>query len=107
MAENVPTPSPEILALIEEYNRLSHAMMTGVGYDLEYNRKQAEPKHVRAGINSALVCISALTKLFMAKGLISELEYWQALNAEMAAEVARYEASLEARTGGRTKVTLV
>lgn len=100
-------PNIEVKALIDEYNRLCHAMMTGVGYDLEYNRKQAEPKHVRSGINSALVSHSALAKLLMAKGLITDLEYWQAVVTEMDAEVKRYEASLEARTGGKTKIKLV
>lgn len=111
MSESKPTVSPEVLELLREYARLNHAMMTGIGYDLEYNPQQAEDKHVRSGINSALVSHSALAKLLMAKGLITELEYWQAVIKELRNEVKSYEDKLESilekRTGNRTKITLV
>lgn len=98
--------------LQDRYQAACHAMQTGVMYDQEYNPKDKEPKHLRVGINVAHCDHAALVQLLMSKGIITELEYWQAITAEMEREVERYAAkitaALKARTGrDDTQITLL
>src|SRR5690349_12349124 len=95
------TPDPSIAALIERYHELAHAMQSGVAWELQRDPTPGTPKHLRVGVNVALCDHSALVKLLIAKGLITEQEYWTAVVAEMAAEVQRYEERLS-QTYGRT-----
>jgi hypothetical protein len=104
---NQQVPSPEVQALIEEYDRLSHAMMTGVGHDVQLRPESTSAKHVRTGINAALVSHAALVRLLMEKRLITDVEYWRAAVEEMRREVERYEQILSESTGGRTSIRLV
>ena len=78
---------------VKRITNAQHAMQSGVAYEMELsNRHQAtEPKHLRVGINNALVEVSALAKLFIDKGLISELEYLGALANAYEEEQHRYE----------------
>jgi hypothetical protein len=106
----IPAGNPdqeEIDRLMAEYNRLAHAMQTGVGHVMQRDPKSTEPKMLRTGMNSALVSHSALVKLLFRKGVITELEYWTALVEEMRAEVQSYTDQLELMLGGKTKITLV
>lgn len=93
---------------LEEYARrygaALHAMQSGVKFEQENGSTDGTPKHLRVGINSALVDNAALTKLLIDKGIITALEYVKALAEGMEAEKARYEALLSMRTG--KKVTL-
>ncbi len=88
----------------EKYEALCHAMQTGVAYEMEYGSKDTEPKHLRVGINSALVNDAALTRLLIKKGIITEEEYTVEVTEEMQREVTRYEERLTSRLG--TKVSL-
>lgn len=83
-----------------EYEALCHAMQSGVAAVMNYDVQPTTPKHLRVGVNSALVDSGALAKLLMAKGVISELEYYTALRAGMRAEVENYKTYLAARMGG-------
>jgi hypothetical protein len=53
-------------------------------------------KHLRVGVNTALVDQGSLARLLIAKGVITEEEFAAALADGMEAEVRRYEALLGA-----------
>lgn len=76
-----------------------HAMQTGIAYIMEYDPKCVEPKHLRVGINTALVEAGAMAKLLIKKGLITEDEYYQALIEGVGEEVERYKTELKGHLG--------
>jgi hypothetical protein len=84
---------------MDEYRALAHAMQTGVAAQMQFDPVVAgtTPKHLRVGVNSALVDSSALAKLLMDKGVITLDEYETALVEGMRAERDRYVAWLEGR----------
>lgn len=96
----------------ERYEQAIHAMQTGVKMelDLDYPGEFEDAnlrhkfKHLRTGINSALVETSMLAKLLIDKGLLTEAEYIKRLADAMEAEVKRYEQRLSLRLG--TTITL-
>jgi hypothetical protein len=103
------SPDPEILALQQEYLRLCHAMQSGVLYHLHIEGTDDETslfgaKHVRVGINSALIQNSALAGLLIEKGVITELEYWESQVDAWQREVALYENLLSTRMGVEVKL---
>lgn len=83
----------EVEALWKEYTDLAHAVQTGVSYDIArgVDVAGANAKHLRTGVNSALVQNSALVNLLMSKGIITELEYVTALRDGMKQEKEKYE----------------
>lgn len=67
-------------------------MQTGVKYEMETGRDSATtPKHLRVGVNSAMVAQAGLVKLLIDKGLITEDEYFESQADAMEEEVKRYE----------------
>ena len=84
---------------VERYERASHAVQTGVAYDLEHDPSSGTPKHLRVGINLRATDHAALAGLLIAKGIITTDEYLKALADEAEAEVKRYETILSARVG--------
>lgn len=74
-----------------------HAMQTGVMYEMETaalrgaRHESSEPKHLRAGINSAMVSHGALVKLLVEKGILTWDEYVTSQADAMEAEVVLYE----------------
>jgi len=93
-------------ALQTEYRNLCHAMQSGVAASMGLVGDHAtEPKHLRVGINSAMVEHSAIVLLLVDKGIISEVEYFTALRDIMKREVEKYESQLSSVTG--KKVTLI
>lgn len=93
------TDQERIAELTREYHQLAHAMQSGVAAEMTHHPQPTEPKHLRTGINSSLVNSSALGKLLIDKGLITELEYVQAMRDGMAEEVQRYEQRLTEHYG--------
>ncbi len=94
-----PSTDPEVLALWERYRALGHALQSGVAFTMPIAPKETEPKHLRVGINIALSDGSALVRLLIAKGLITEREYVEAVIAGLEAEVESYKARLAAHYG--------
>lgn len=88
----------------ERYEKALHAMQSGVAMEMNFNSKPTDPKHMRVGINSALVDSSSLARLLMDKGIITKDEYIEAMTVGMEAEAARYEKHLSDHYG--TNVTL-
>lgn len=96
----------------QTYRSLLHAMQSGVlisaqldGYvDSNYPRNDLSPKHLRVGIDSALVSLDALVSLLVDSGTFTQDEWNRALNKAMKKEVETYEQKLTERIG--TKVVL-
>lgn len=76
----------------QRYQAAAHAMQSGVAFEHGRGSNDGSPKHLRVGVNSALVNDAALTKLLVEKGVITEDEYLQAVTIEMETEAERYEA---------------
>jgi hypothetical protein len=93
----------------QRYAAAAHAMQSGVAMDMKTDpggsRGGTTPKHLRVGVNSALVTQAALASLLVAKGVITQDEYVEAVADEMEKEKARFEQLLSERFGGQ-KVTL-
>lgn len=87
----------------ERYLQAAHAMQTGVALEHARGSDDATPKHLRVGINSALVNDAALVRLLIDKGVLTLAEYERAVADQMEREVADYEARLSA-TGTQVKL---
>jgi hypothetical protein len=72
-------------------NSLLHAIQTGVAYEHGLGSKDQEPKHLRVGINSALVSVAAVTKLLVDRQIIVEKDYWTYYIDQLEDELARYQ----------------
>ena len=95
------TDQERIDTAAQRYNAAAHAMQSGVAAE---NGRDQEPKHLRVGVNSALVDSSSLAKLLIDKGVITPVEYHEAIADGMEAEVRRYEERLSRAKG--VKITL-
>jgi hypothetical protein len=98
------------------YPALAHAIQTGTAQTMEIQNQAVDkgeisasqpghsPKMLRTGINMAMVEQSAVAKLLIDKGIITEEEYRQALIDGLQAEKDRFEAQLSEHYG--TKISL-
>lgn len=92
---------------LAEYARLGHAIQTGVAYEMNNPAiKATEPKHLRTGLNCVMSDFGSLGRLLIAKGVITEDEYYAAVLNGLRAEVAFYEQRLNAAYGGGNRITL-
>jgi hypothetical protein len=87
-----------------EYMELAHAMQTGVAMEMNYNPRPTEPKHLRVGVNSAMVENAALVRLLIEKGIITESEWMRALRDSMKTEVESYEDRLSVAMSAKVKL---
>lgn len=76
-----------------------HACMSGARFALEAGTASNEPKHVRNGIDSALVSCAAMFNLLKKKGIITEIEYLEAMAEAWETEHRRYEKELSDHYG--------
>lgn len=99
---------PEVIAAHNNAYRLSmHAMQTGVTYVMTRDPKETQPKHLRVGVNAALVDAGALARLLIAKGIITEGEYAAALAQGARIEHEMYEERVnELLVDGKGRITL-
>ena len=74
------------------WEEAAHGVQTAVAYEMGMGGKATDPKHLRTGINAAMVDHAALAYLLIEKGIINEVEYKEAIRKAMNHEVARYEA---------------
>lgn len=111
-----PTDEDRLHALQHDYTDLLHAMQSGceygaggmtgtppIGPQAAVDRWR-EQKHLRVGVNSVNVSLGALSKLLVAKGVITDLEYAQTLVDELRTYVGELEQEISAKFG--IKVTL-
>ncbi len=90
---------------MDDYVSKCHAMQSGVAMKMNLDPSETSPKHLRVGVNSAMVDSSALAKLLIDKGIITMEEYEAAITEGMAREVALYEQWLTEHMNG-SKITL-
>lgn len=94
-----PIPSPSQAA---EMQLLSHRVQSGIAFlmsNAEMHGKrfpQCEPKHLRVGINSAMIEASALARLMLAKKICTADEYFEMIIQVWREEVERYQADVAA-----------
>mgnify|MGYP001109260242 CR=1 FL=1 len=76
------------------YEAAMHGMQSAVAFEMNLpgRRSATEPKHLRVGVNSAMIDSATLARLLIAKGLFTAEEYAEALRLEANNELARYEA---------------
>ena len=87
-----------------DYFELCHAMQPGVASKMGYDPAETEPKHLRVGVNSALVSNGALVQLLIDKGVFAQAEYEAKLNEYMEREVKSYKADLSEHFGKPVKL---
>jgi hypothetical protein len=78
----------------QRYVEACHAMQSGVALKMQFNPKDTSPKHLRVGVNSAMIDSAALATLLIKKGIFTEEEYVEALADKMEEEVALYQKEL-------------
>lgn len=86
------------------YAAACHAMQSGVAALIGVGETFAPPKHLRVGIDSAMVTDAALARLLIEKGIFNEREYTIAAADEMERLVERYEKRCSEKFG--RKITL-
>ena len=82
---------------MSEYLKLGHAMQSGVAAKMALDPSESTPKHLRVGVNLAMVDHAALVRILLEKGLFTEAEYERALTDQMAREVQAYRDWFTAR----------
>jgi hypothetical protein len=111
MTQSQQPQQPTQQEIIDQYHALLHAMQSGVAADIGQQLPRTEDpqmvnflKHMRVGVNSTMCDQAALVRIFVAKGLFTDAEYFQALVEEMKREVERYEKTLSERFGRPVKL---
>lgn len=74
----------------DRYVAAAHAMQSGVAMEMNINPGPTLPKHLRVGINAAMSDSAALVKLLVAKGVITDDEYYKAIADQMEEERDKY-----------------
>lgn len=90
----------------QRYVTALHAMQAGVAVEMNYNPAPTTPKHLRVGVNSAMVNDKALVEALVEKGVITMEDYWRHLAEAAEAEAQAYTDRLSDMMGG-VKVTLI
>jgi hypothetical protein len=76
---------------LHRYTAATHAMQTGVALEMQQRTAPTELKHLRVGVNAAMCDHTALVKILIKKGVLTQDEYEKAIADEMELEVKRYE----------------
>lgn len=88
------------------YDKAMHGMQAGIQMKIQFQvASECEPKHLRVGINSAMVDTGAMAKLLVAKGVFTEEEYLESLVEFAEREHKMYEEELSVLL--QKKITLV
>lgn len=93
-----PVPSPEqAQKLLELGHRVQSAIAFFEGRKTSHGQRHAatEPKHLRVGVNSALVETSALGALLFRKGVFTAEEYYDSLIEVWEREVENHRAMVK------------
>ena len=95
--------------LSERYQRLAHAMQSGVKMVMNWEdgpqpdnieESSTSPKHLRTGINAAMSDAGGLVRLLIDKGIITQEDYLTAICEAMEDVVKRYEEQIKKHFGG-------
>lgn len=100
-----PEEVGRVAALKERYVAALHAMQSGVAAklgaaaDRGRDMEDCSPKHLRVGVNAAMVDHGALVSVLLKRKLITEAEYWESVVETMEREVELYKAALKRKLG--------
>jgi hypothetical protein len=95
-------PTPEQAELLRS---LPHRVQSAIAFIADNRARTGkryeslEPKHLRVGINNALVEASAIGRLLMEKGIITPAEYYDSIIELLEEEVRRYQEDVTAEFG--------
>lgn len=92
---------------LARYRAALHAMQTGVGYMMNYDPAETSPKHLRAGINSAMLELGFLHKALIEKGVFTEEEFAAGLAEFAEKERDSYVEKLKGYLGSGAEIKLV
>lgn len=84
----------------QRYITAMRAMQSGVALDIEHNPQTVSPKHLRVGLNSAMVTDAAMAGLLIDKGFFTREEYVKAIADQMEREAESYRKKISERLGG-------
>ena len=82
---------------LQRYYAAAYAVQSAVAYEIGLDERNGTscsattPKQLRAGINMAMAEHSAIAKLLISKGIITDHEYTKAIADAAETECARYE----------------
>lgn len=79
------------------YHEAMHGVQTGVEIEMNSGSKATHPKHLRVGVDSAMVNDAALARLLVKKGLFTWEEYREEIRLEANRELDRYEDRVRGR----------
>lgn len=89
--------SDRIAELRQKMFQLQHAMQTGVAVKMNFEQDETTPKHLRVGVNMAMIESGTLAGLLLSKGVFTEEEYYTALIEGLEHEIEMYKAFLAQR----------
>jgi hypothetical protein len=98
---------------LAEYKRLMHAIQTGIGMQISIDNSGADVnldpnlrahKHLRTGIDGSKADFGALARLLIAKGVITEQEYFEALLDGLRREKEMHESELSEHFGYKVRL---
>lgn len=77
-------------------------MQSGVAFEMSAGVSvETSPKHLRVGVNSAMVDAGAVATLLIAKGIFTHEEYVKAIADQMEIEAESYRKRISERAGRR------
>ena len=76
------------------YYQRMHAVQSAIAFSLSTGAVDASPKHLRVGVDSAMVQIGATGMILIEKGVCTELEYFQAMAEFASRELESREAEM-------------
>lgn len=79
------------------YKAALHAMQTGVGHLMNFDKNEVNLKHLRVGINSSHVSNSALADLLIEKGIIEREDFYRKLAEFAEKERDEYKRRIQER----------
>jgi len=91
--------------LAQEYVELGHAVQSGIAACIGIGWDGTTPKHLRVGIDTSKSDQAALAKLLIEKGVITEVEYYEALVEGLKEEVEGYVRLYKLLAGTEAKIS--
>lgn len=86
-------------ALWTRYTEAAHGVQTGVAMEIAGGSEASTPKHLRTGLDLRAAEHEGLVRLLIAKGVLTEDEYTQAMAEAAERERDRYADRLTTRLG--------
>ena len=94
----------EEIELNERYLAAMHAVQSGIKMKMERGWDGASPKHLRVGVDSAMVNDWAVAEFLIRKGIMTKLEYLELLVEGAENEKRALELDLTSSIGVRIKL---